>query len=84
VPQYAAGPGRIKLPAAWLIERSGIGKGLRRGAVGVSSKHTLALVHYGGGTTGQLLTLAREIRDRVRDEFDVELVPEPRLVGVTL
>lgn len=82
VPRYEAGDGRTKFPAAWLIERAGISKGLRRGCVGVSSKHTLALINLGGGTTRALLELAREIRDRVEDEFGVRLVPEPRLVGV--
>ncbi len=84
VPRYAAGDGLTKFPAAWLIERAGISKGMRRGNVAVSSKHTLALVHLGGGSTAQLIDLAREIQDRVRDEFDVQLEPEPTLVGVTL
>lgn len=83
VPSYAAGA-RTKFPAAWLIERSGISKGMRRGNVAVSSKHTLALVHLGGGSTAELVSLAREIQDRVRDEFDVILEPEPTLVGVAL
>lgn len=84
VPRFDAAGGRIKFPAAWLIERAGIAKGTRRGGVGVSSKHTLALVHHGGGTTAELLALAREIRARVLDEFGVTLEAEPRLVGVSL
>ena len=84
VPRYDAGPGKTKFPAAWLIERAGIAKGTRRGAVGVSSKHTLALVHHGGGSTAALVGLAREIRDRVRDEFGLTLEAEPNLVGVSL
>ncbi len=83
VPRYDGGERRTKFPAAWLIERSGISKGMRRGAVAVSRKHTLALVHLGGGTTRALLELAREIRDCVEDEFGIRLVPEPRLVGTT-
>ncbi len=84
VPRYDAEHGRIKFPAAWLIERAGVAKGTRRGGVAVSSKHTLALVHLGGGTTADLVALAREIRGRVRDEFGVTLEAEPRLVGVSL
>lgn len=84
VPRYDGGAGRTKFPAAWLIERSGITKGMRRGGVAVSSKHTLALVNLGGGSTSQLVALAREIRDRVEGEFGVRLEPEPRFVGVTL
>ena len=33
------------MPAAWLIERSGIEKGLTEGAVAISSKHPLAIKH---------------------------------------
>jgi UDP-N-acetylmuramate dehydrogenase len=77
VPSFAAGPGRTKLAAGWLIERAGIHKGLRRGAVGVSSKHALALVHHGGGSTGELLALADEVRARVMDMFGVALEIEP-------
>jgi len=38
--------------------------------VGVSSKHALALVHHGGGTTSALLDLALEIVHAVRDRFE--------------
>jgi len=84
VPSWAEADGRVKVPAAWLIERAGYGKGYGQGPVGISSKHTLALVHRGGGTTADLLTLAREVRDGVRGTFGVELVNEPVLVGAVL
>ena len=84
MPRFPAGPGLVKVPAAWLIERAGVSKGFRRGAVGVSSRHALALVHHGGGTTTALLALAREIREAVRARFGVVLVPEPVLVGASL
>ncbi|MFO0633189.1 MAG: UDP-N-acetylmuramate dehydrogenase [Nannocystaceae bacterium] len=77
VPRWPQPGGTVKLAAAWLIERSGIDRGLRRGAVGVSSRHCLALVHHGGGTTAQLLALAEEIRQAVHARFGVELVLEP-------
>jgi UDP-N-acetylmuramate dehydrogenase len=83
VPRYAGGEGKSKLAAGWLIERAGFAKGLRRGAVGISSKHALALVHHGGGTTAELLSLAREIRDGVHARFGVTLTPEPTLLGVS-
>ncbi len=84
VPRYDGGHGRTKLAAAWLIERAGVRKGWRHREVGVSSRHTLALVHHGGGTTVQLLELARMVRDRVHETFEVELRAEPHLVGVQL
>ena len=81
VPHYPAPDGRVKLAAGWLIERAGIAKGSRRGPIGVSSKHALALVHHGGGTTTELLAFADEIRQRVLDGFGVTLDREPRLLG---
>jgi UDP-N-acetylmuramate dehydrogenase len=85
VPRFQAGPGLVKIPAAWLIERSGFTKGYGApGGAHVSSKHTLALVNGGGATTADLLALAREIVAGVRATFGVTLEPEPILVGVTL
>ena len=85
VPRFDAGDGRVKVPAAWLIEHAGFGKGYGApGRARISGKHTLALVNAGGATTAGLLALAREIRDGVRAAFGVTLDPEPTLVGVTL
>jgi UDP-N-acetylmuramate dehydrogenase len=81
VPRFPAGPDRVKLAAGWLIEHAGLAKGLRRGAVGISSRHALALVHHGGGSTADLLALAREVRATVAARFGVALQPEPVLVG---
>jgi UDP-N-acetylmuramate dehydrogenase len=83
-PEWPDRDGRVKVSAAWLIERSGFGKGHGDGPVGVSSKHTLALVNRGGGTAADLRTVAAELRDGVRSAFGVELVPEPVVVGEPL
>jgi UDP-N-acetylmuramate dehydrogenase len=80
MPRFAAAEG-VKLSAAWLIEQAGFRKGDRRGGVGISSKHALALVNRGGGTAAEALALVREIRRRVEDAFGVLLVPEPSFVG---
>jgi UDP-N-acetylmuramate dehydrogenase len=74
-------PGGFKVPAAWLIEKAGFSKGLRRGAFGISTAHALALVHFGGGTSAELIALAKDIREGVRRRFDIELQPEPVFVG---
>ena len=85
VPRFDAGDGRVKVPAAWLIERAGFGKGYSPGdGARISSKHTLALVNAGSASTAALMALAAEIRDGVRDAFGVSLTPEPVLVGLTL
>jgi UDP-N-acetylmuramate dehydrogenase len=85
-PAWPADGGTTKVSAAWLIERAGFAKGYHGGhpGVAVSGKHTLALTNRGTGTTSALLALAREIRDGVAKIFDVELHPEPILIGCTL
>lgn len=90
-PRYPAGPGApegaIKTSAAWLIERAGFGKGFGLGADAVatlSTKHTLALTNRGGATAADVLALARAVRDGVRNDFGVDLVPEPVMVGAEL
>jgi UDP-N-acetylmuramate dehydrogenase len=83
-PEWPDRDGRVKVSAAWLIERSGFGKGYGDGPVGLSSKHTLALVNRGGGTAADLRRVAREVRDGVHDAFGVELAAEPVLVGEPL
>jgi UDP-N-acetylmuramate dehydrogenase len=82
-PAWREPDGRVKTSAAWLIEQAGFHKGYGDGRIGISTKHTLALVNRGGGTTAELLALAREIAAGVRDRFGIELHPEPVLVGVS-
>lgn len=83
LPRYPDGDS-IKLAAAFLIERAGFKRGERLGAFGLSSKHTLCLVHHGGGDSRGLLELAGRIQARVHEVFGVHLVAEPRLFGPAL
>jgi UDP-N-acetylmuramate dehydrogenase len=85
-PRFPAGTGvedsgRMKVPAAWLIERSGFAKGHSAGAAGISSRHTLALVNLGGASAAEILELARQIATSVEERFGIRLEMEPVLVG---
>lgn len=86
MPRWPADNGMVKLSAAWLISQAGFERGHPGpgGRVGLSSRHSLALTNRGPGTTEDLLTLAREVRDGVRARFGVSLTPEPVLVGCAL
>ena len=81
IPRFAAGPGKEKLPAAWLIEHAGFHKGYTHKNAGISSKHALALINRGGATAQEILELMRIIQDRVQLAFGVGLEPEPVFVG---
>jgi UDP-N-acetylmuramate dehydrogenase len=81
VPFFAAGEDRFKIPAAWLIEQAGFSRGHASGRVGISTRHTLALVNLGGGSAAELVALARRIRARVDELFGIRLRPEPAFLG---
>ena len=80
-PAFPADFGRIKLPAAWLIERAGFHRGEADGPVGISTKHTLALINRGGATARDVLRFASRIKRGVLDRFGISLRPEPVFVG---
>jgi len=80
VPHFEAG-GNVKLAAAWLIEQAGIARGFTLGPVGISGKHTLALVNRGGATAADVLRLKAYVQRRVHERFGVELLPEPVMLG---
>jgi UDP-N-acetylmuramate dehydrogenase len=80
-PHYLMDNDGVKIPAAWLIQQSGFARGHVDGAVGLSTKHPLAIVNRGGATARDVLRLAQRIKRAVRDRFDVNLRPEPVFVG---
>ncbi len=77
MPQWPQPDGRIKLSAAWLIEHAGFARGHREGAVGLSTRHTLAVVAHDGARAADIATFARRIQDVVAEHFGVRLTPEP-------
>jgi UDP-N-acetylmuramate dehydrogenase len=81
MPEFPSGGGGAKLSAAWLIERAGFRKGTSDGAVGISTRHALALVNRGGATAADIVAFARRVREGVIERFGVALVPEPVPVG---
>jgi UDP-N-acetylmuramate dehydrogenase len=80
-PSYPAPKGHVKMSAAWLVERAGFRKGYTEGRVGISRKHTLAIVNRGGATADEVMQLKNKVQEGVLRVFGVPLHPEPVLVG---
>ncbi len=76
---FPAADGKVKIPAAWLIEQAGW-KGKRFENIGVHEKQALVLVNYGGGTGKELIDLAYKIIDSVKAKFGVALTPEVNII----
>ena len=81
VPKFAAGADSFKIPAAWLIEKSGFYKGFRFGKAGISTNHTLAIVNVQNAEAVDVLALKAEIQKKVKEKFAIDLHPEPIFVG---
>lgn len=78
MPHYEVANG-YKIPAAWLIERSGW-KGRRLGPAGVYDRQALVLVNYGGATGADVVRLSEAVRASVRGKFGISLQPEVNFI----
>jgi UDP-N-acetylmuramate dehydrogenase len=81
MPRYPQADGQVKLAAGWLIERAGLHRGMRVGAVGLSTKHALAIVCHDGARAEDVARFAHSIQSRVFDALGVRLEPEPVFWG---
>ena len=81
--EYPSAGSTFKRPegyfAGTLIEQCGL-KGLSVGGAQVSEKHAGFIIHRGGATAADILTLIREVQRRVMAEKGVALQPEVKLL----
>ena len=69
-----------RLPAGWVIDQVGL-RGKTIGNAKVSEQHPNYIVNTGGATAEEVLTLISIVKQRVRDELDIQLQEEVQLVG---
>lgn len=79
MPHYVVDENRVKVPAGWLIERSGW-KGKALGRAAVHDKQALVLVNLGGASGREVMDLAKAVVDTVRGLFGIELHPEVNFI----
>jgi len=82
MPRWVQPDGRVKLSAAWLIERAGFRRGDADRAVGLSTRHTLAVVAHEGARARDVVAFAAKLQARVLERFGVRLTPEPVFWGL--
>jgi UDP-N-acetylmuramate dehydrogenase len=78
-PFYKVSETQYKIPAGWLIEQCGY-KGKRYGDAGVHKNQALVLVNYGNATGAEIMDLASNIIDSVKNKFGITIVPEVNLI----
>ena len=81
IPSFPAPAGMVKISAAWVVERAGFHKGYVDGRVGISRKHSLAIVNRGNATAEDVVRLKNKVQDGVFQTFGLRLQPEPVFVG---
>lgn len=75
IPSYPASDGYIKVPAGWLIEKSGW-KGKSLGNAAVYEKQALVLINRGGATGMEIKHLADTIIEDIKEIFGITLHAE--------
>lgn len=79
LPGFAAGAGKMKVPAGWLIEQAGF-KGKKLGPARMYEKQALVLVHDGKGQAKDVLALARQVKSAVKKKFGLALEEEVNII----
>jgi UDP-N-acetylmuramate dehydrogenase len=80
IPSYPASDGYIKVPAGWLIEKSGW-KGKSLGNAAVYEKQALVLINRGGATGMEVKHLADTVIADVKEIFGITLHAEVNYIG---
>lgn len=79
MPHYPLANGDTKLAAGWLIDQCQL-KGFRLGGAAVHQQQALVLINADDATPDDIVALARTVRARVGEKFDVWLEPEVRFI----
>lgn len=75
MPCYVIDDHYVKIPAAWLIDKAGW-KGKTIGGAAVHEKQCLVLINKDSATAGDVVALARNIVDSVKDLYGISIAPE--------
>jgi len=80
VKMFKVGRNKIKIPAGWLIENSGL-KGISLGKISVYDKNSLVLINNSDATLEDLVKAKNEIIKKVKNDFGITLEQEPQIVN---
>ena len=82
--EYPSAGSTFKRPEGYFAGKLIMDAGLRGYTVGgaqVSEKHCGFVINKGDATAADVRQLMQDVHDRVKEQFDVELEPEVKLIG---
>lgn len=75
IPSYPVDEERVKISAAWLIDKAGL-KGFRQGGAAIHEKQPLVIINKEQASGNDIALLAAEVQGKIKEKFGVELIPE--------
>ncbi len=78
---YMQGDGTMKLSLAWILDKVCGFRGVRRGDAGVHKNQSLILVNYGTATTQNIISLASEMKDSIKEKINIDVEEEVVMMG---
>ena len=79
IPFFNVSPDKVKVPAAWLIEKCGF-KGKKEGNTGTHKAHALIIVNHGKATGKEIFNFAQKIKNAVLRKFNILLEEEVNII----
>jgi len=76
---FNVSPDKVKVPAAWLIEKCGF-KGKKEGNTGTHKSHALIIVNHGKATGKEIFNFAQKIKNAVLRKFNILLEEEVNII----
>ena len=76
---YKVSEKKTKIAAGWLIDNAGL-KGYRKADAGVHKNQALVLVNYGNASGSEIIDLAKEIQQTIKDKYGINIEPEVNIL----
>ena len=76
---YTISEKKTKVAAGWLIDNAGL-KGYQKADAGVHKNQALVLVNYGNASGAEILNLAKEIQEKIKEKYGISIEPEVNIL----